>query len=103
MRRFALAAVLAIAPLAAQAGPAETYADADRAFKAGQWKHALELAEHALADHPDASTAVRAHTTAALAACQLRDRAHARPHYATLVDPRKKQVARRCKQLGVRL
>lgn len=82
---------------------AELTAEAQTAAKAAQWGRALTLAEQALRARPDAGTKLTAVTTAALAACNLKNLAKARQHYAQLPATRQLLIRQRCLANGVNL
>ena len=76
-------------------------AKADEAARAGKWDEALRFAEHVLGAQPDGATQVKAATIAALAACNLKDAAKAKQHYAALPANRQTLVRQRCLANGV--
>ncbi|MCC6997847.1 MAG: hypothetical protein IT370_24745 [Deltaproteobacteria bacterium] len=80
---------------------AELTAEAQTAARAAQWGKALNLSEQALRARPDSSTRLAAVTTAALAACSLKNLAKARQHYAQLPAARQAMIRQRCLANGV--
>ena len=93
-------------PASASAGAggrtaAELTAEAQTAARAAQWGKALNLSEQALGARPDSGTRLAAVTTAALAACSLKNLAKARQHYAQLPAARQAMIRQRCLANGV--
>lgn len=81
----------------------ELSAEAQTAAKASQWGRALNVAEQALRAKPDSSTKLLAMTTAALAACNLKNTAKAKQYYPLLPVSRQSLIRQRCLANGVSL
>ncbi len=82
---------------------AELSIQAQTAAKSSQWARALRLAENGLAAGPDSSTRLLLTMTAALSACNLKNRDKAQQHFEGLPTSRKALIRSRCKAHGVLL